>query len=210
MARAGWIAREGQRYRSRVDAQTQDLDGLVGGIRERSDRAFADLHRVMADRLVSYAFGMLRDRQAAEDAVQQAFLELARTAPSFQGDGRSLRAWMYRAVRFNCLDEVRRRSRRPEQPTADLPETPAHDTDPDMGFDPELEDALGQLSEQQRSIIVLKHVLGFSGDEIAVILDSNRTAVYASAARAERRLKKLLAPVESTGGATSQRVEAEQ
>ncbi len=193
-----------------MDSQTEYLDGLVGGIRERSDRAFADLHRVMADALASYAFGMLRDRQAAEDAVQQAFLELARTAPSFRGDGRSLRAWMYRAVRFNCLDEVRRRSRRPERPTADLPEVTARDTYPDMGFDPELEDALRQLSEQQRSIIILKHVLGFSGEEIAAILDSNRTSVYASAARAERRLKKLLSPVESGNSATSQRVEAGQ
>ncbi len=161
----------------------------------------------MADRLVSYAFGMLRDRQAAEDAVQQAFLELAGSAASFRGDGRALRAWMYRAVRFNCLDEVRRRTRRPEQPTADLPETAAAD-EIDISFDPELEEALGELNEQQRSIIVLKHVLGFSGDEIAVILDSNRAAVYASGARAERRLKKILAPVESTGAVTSQRVEA--
>lgn len=193
-----------------MDTQTEYLDGLVGGIRERSDRAFADLHRVMADALASYAFGMLRDRQAAEDVVQQAFLELVRSAPSLRGDGRSLRAWMYRAVRFNCLDEVRRRSRRPEHPTADLPEVMARDTDPDMGFDPELEDALRQLSEQQRSIIILKHVLGFSGDEIATILDSNRTSVYASAARAERRLKKLLSPVESGNNATSQRVEAGQ
>ncbi|VAV89716.1 hypothetical protein MNBD_ACTINO01-147, partial [hydrothermal vent metagenome] len=94
----------------------------------------------MADRLVSYAFGMLRDRQAAEDAVQQAFLELAGSAPSFRGDGRALRAWMYRAVRFNCLDEVRRRSRRPEQPTSDLPDTVAVDEEIDLGFDPELEE----------------------------------------------------------------------
>ncbi len=208
MARAGWIARETSRYRSAVESRSEDLDALVGGIRERSERAFADLHRVMADRLVSYAFGMLRDRQAAEDAVQQAFLELAGSGPSFRGDGRALRAWMYRAVRFNCLDEVRRRTRRPEQPTADLPDTVAVDTEIDMGFDPELEEALGQLNEQQRSIIVLKHVLGFSGDEIAVILDSNRAAVYASGARAERRLKKILTPVESTGAATSQQVEA--
>ncbi len=210
MTGVGWIGREGHRYRSEVDSQTEYLDGLVGGIRERSDRAFADLHRVMADALASYAFGMLRDRQAAEDAVQQAFLELARTAPLLRGGGRSLRAWMYRAVRFNCLDEVRRRSRRPEYPMPDLPEVTARDTDPDVGFDPKLEDALRQLSEQQRSIIILKHVLGFSGDEIATILDSNRTSVYASAARAERRLKKLLSPVESGNSATSQRVEAGQ
>ncbi len=185
----------------------EDLDALVGGIRERSDRAFSDLHRVMADRLVSYAYGMLRDRQAAEDAVQQAFLELAGTASSFRGDGRALRAWLYRSVRFNCLDEVRRRTRHPEQPMEHLPETATPDTDTCVSLDPELEEALGQLNEQQRSIIVLKHVLGFSGDEIAHILGSNRAAVYASAARSERRLKKLLTPIESSDTAASEWVE---
>jgi len=188
-------------------APAPDLDMLVDGVRERSDAAFSDLHHIMADRLVSYAYGMLRDRQAAEDAVQQAFLELAATAGSFKGDGRSLRSWLYRSVRFNCLDEVRRRDRHPERPTDELPDIESRDDDVDVGIDPTLEMALRELNEQQRSIIMLKHVLGFSGDEIAQILDSNRTAVYASAARAERRLKKLLGPVESGAGAASQWVE---
>jgi RNA polymerase sigma-70 factor (ECF subfamily) len=194
-------------YLSEVVPQPTDLDGLVDGIRERSERAFSDLHRVMADRLVSYAHGMLRDRQAAEDAVQQAFLELARTSSSFNGDGRALRAWLFRSVRFNCLDEVRRRGRHPERPTAALPETVSLDTEPCIALDPALEEAMAQLTEQQRSIIILKHVLGFSGAEIADILGSNRTAVYAAATRGERRLRKSLSPVESVAGAASQWVE---
>ncbi|MCL1587189.1 MAG: RNA polymerase sigma factor [Actinomycetia bacterium] len=188
-------------------APAPDLDVLVDGIRERSEAAFSDLHHLMSNRLVSFAYGMLRDRQAAEDAVQQAFLELASTAQSFRGDGRSLRSWLYRSVRFNCLDEVRRRERHPERPTDELPDIASMDSDMELGVDPILEMALQELSEQQRSIIILKHVLGFSGDEIARILGSNRAAVYASAARAERRLKKLLTPVESGASAASQWVE---
>ena len=184
-----------------------DLDHLVDGIRERSEKAFSDLHRAMANGLMTHAFGMLRDRQAAEDAVQQAFLELARTAPSFRGDGRALRSWLYRAVRFNCLDEVRRRKRRPEVPTEILPESEAHGTGLDMNLDPDLEDALRQLTELQRNVIILKHVLEFTGDEIADILDTNRAAVYASAARAERKLKKLLGRVKSPDRAASVSVE---
>ena len=161
----------------------------------------------MADGLVSYAYGMLRDRQAAEDAVQQAFLELARTASTFRGDGRSLRSWLYRAVRFNCLDEVRRRTRHPEHPTADLPEPPTAGVEPDLGLDPELEAAMAELTERQRSIIVLKHVLGFSGDEIATIVGTNRAAVYAAAARAERHLRRSLTPVGSPRSPASEEAE---
>ncbi|MCL1595097.1 MAG: sigma-70 family RNA polymerase sigma factor [Actinomycetia bacterium] len=184
-----------------------ELDHLVDGIRERSEKAFSDLHRAVANGLMAHAFGMLRDRQAAEDAVQQAFLELAKTAPSFRGDGRALRSWLYRAVRFNCLDEVRRRKRRPEVPTETLPEYEAHGTGIDMNLDPDLEDALRELTELQRNIIILKHVLEFTGDEIADILNTNRAAVYASAARAERKLKKLLGRVRSHDHAASVWVE---
>ena len=161
----------------------------------------------MANRLLSYAYGMLRDRQAAEDSVQQAFVELAGSADSFSGDGIALRSWLYRSVRFNCLDEVRRRKRHPESPTNVLPDTDPIEDRIELGFDPQLETALEELSEQQRSIMMLKHVLGFSGDEIATILGLSRSGVYASATRAERRMRKLLAPVESSAGAASHCVE---
>ena len=198
---------EVDRYRSEVPPPSTDLDRLVAGIRERSEGAFSDLHRLLADDLLTYAYGMLRDRQAAEDAVQQAFLELARTADTFRGDGRSLRAWLYRAVRFNCLDELRRRRRRPERPTADPPDHPTIADTPDLGLDPELEAAMAELTERQRSIVILKHVLGFSGAEIAAILGTNRAAVYAAAARAERHLRRSLAPVESRNAPASERGE---
>jgi RNA polymerase sigma-70 factor (ECF subfamily) len=133
-----------------------EIDGLVGGIRRRSDRAFSDLYRLTGDALASFAFSMLRDRRAAEDAVQQAFLELVRAAPSLRGDGRSVRAWLFRSVRFSCLDEIRRRSRHPETPAASIPEKlGSYEEIPTPGIDPGLEAALDQLSERQRSLLAL-------------------------------------------------------
>jgi len=178
-------------------------DDLVNGIRARSDEAFAALYRILASDLLSFANGMLRDRGAAEDAVQQAFLELARAAHTITGDGRSLRAWMYRSVRFTCLDEVRRRKRRPEEPTDRLPDTGR--VDPSLP-DPTVQEALMRLSDRHRAIVVLRHVIGCSVDEIAEILGTNRTAVYAASVRAERRLAKELTNVEYPFDAASQQV----
>ena len=177
-------------------------DGLVDGIRNRSDDAFAAVYQVVASDLLSFANGMLHDRGAAEDAVQQAFLELARAAHTIAGDGRSLRAWLYRSVRFSCLDELRRRKRRPERPTDALPEPQTIDV-PEDG-DPALHEALMRLSERHRMILVLRHVVGCSVDDVARILGSNRTAVYAASARAERRLRRELSSVESRVDAASQ------
>lgn len=159
----------------------------------------------MGDRLFAFAHRMLRHRNDAEDAVQHAFLEFVRARPNLH-EIRSIEAWLFKSVRFTCLDEVRRRGRRPEAPTDQLPEVPSFD--PVLGsVDPELESAIAQLTDEQVHVIHLKHVEGYDGDEIAEIMGSSRAAVYAMASRAESRLKKLLDPVESSATETSSRVE---
>ncbi len=168
------------------------LDDLVDGVRERSDKAFTAVHRVIASDLASFANGMLRDRHAAEDAVQQAFLELARTAHRFRGDGRALVGWLSRTVRRRCLAEVRRRRRHPEVPVLVLPEParPVADTAPAEDLD--LAEALERLPAKDRELIVLRHVVGLSGAEMATVTGRSRAAVYAGAERAEHRLRQLL------------------
>ncbi len=152
----------------------------------------------MADALFGFAFRQLRDRGAAEDAVQQAFLELVKASPDLSGDGRALRAWLFSSVRFECLDEHRRRARRPESPTGDLPETAILD-DPAEGMDPRVERALDTLTEQQRAIVHLRHVEGLSGEEVAAALGISRAAAYAAGARAESRLRKALSDPSNLG-----------
>lgn len=176
---------------------------LVDRIRERDEAAFAVVYQLLASDLLSFAAGMLRDRGAAEDAVQQSFLELARAAPTITGDGRSLRAWLYKSVRFSCLDEIRRRGRHPDHPTDVLPEI--EESDPELP-DPELRDALMQLPERQRTIVLLRHVTGFSTGEVARIVGTTSAGVYASSARAERSLKRILGTVENGNDPASERV----
>lgn len=175
-------------YRSPPVSEYPELDEQVDGVRRRSESAFATVYRLTVDDLTSFAYGMLHDRSAAEDAVQQTFLELARAASSLRGDGRTLRAWLFRSLRYNCLDELRRRRRRPETPTDVLPDDPVDPPEVDV----DLEEALAMLTERQRTMVLLKHVAGLSGEEIAQVLDSNRVAVYAALGRAERRLRSLL------------------
>lgn len=172
--------------RSSNDAE---LDALPEGVRRLAPEAFRTLYDSLADGLNSFAFSMLRDRAAAEDAVQQAFLELVKAAPGIRGDGRSLRAWLFRSVRFRCLDEIRRRERRREVLHGEVPDVlpPV----PPQGAG-DLEAALSELTDQQRAVLFLRHVIGMSGQEVASILETNRAAVFATAARAERRLRQLL------------------
>ena len=168
------------------------MDHLVDGIRRRSDAAYRAVYAATVDGLASFAYGMVGNRATAEDAVQQAFLELVTAAPGLRGDGRSLRVWLYRSVRFTCLDELRRRARRPEHLTDRLPD---HSQGSNPEVPPELEEALAQLSPRQRSLLMLRYVAGLSPEEIAGVTRSNRSAVYAALARAEKRLRFILDPV---------------
>lgn len=166
-----------------------ELDELVAGVVAGSNNAFHRVYQLLASQLAGFAYRQLRDRGAAEDAVQQAFLELARTSDGFRGDGRSLRSWLYASVRFRCADEHRRRSRRPEHPSETLPETPIDDPI-DTGLSPELAASLGTLTPRQRDMIELRHIDGLSGQEIADLHGMQRPAAYAALARAEAALRK--------------------
>lgn len=167
---------------------------------------------MIADPLATFAYGMLRDGPSAEDMVQQAFLELTEAAPDLRGDGSSLRAWMYRCVRFRCLDEIRRRQRRPESPLDENPDfEPSEYRDPvDEMIDPELEAALQTLTEAQRTVLILRHVVGLSGAETAEATGNNRVAVYALASRAEASLRRALEAVESSPSGASEIVKGGQ
>lgn len=188
------IPRSSRRTQGRAitrDLNNAELDALLQGVRRLAPDAFRQLYEMLADGLNSFAYSMLREAGAAEDAVQQAFLELVKAAPTIRGDGRSLRSWLFRSVRFRCLDEIRRRQRHPETLHGQVPDD-LLSTDPSPGGEGDLAAAMSELTHQQRSVLFLRHVMGMSGHEVAVVLETNRAAVFAIASRAERRLRQLL------------------
>ena len=175
-----------------TSTEPHPLDRQMDGLRDRSEDAFRVVYEHLADDLVSFAYGMVSDRRTAEDIVQQAFVELVKGAPKIKGDGRALKAWMYRAVRFGCLDEYRRRTRRPERPVESLPEVVVADESIEHHLEPELEAALGQLTKRHRTAVLLRHVVGMSGEEIASVLKVSRRAAYSTLHRAEENLRQAL------------------
>ena len=181
-------------------ADTTPPRDLTSRLASGDEAAFNYVYEQVADRLFGLALRLLRDRGAAEDAVQQSFLELAKARPELESM-RSVEAWLFKSLRFTCLDEIRRRERRPEIPTRQLPDSGR--SDPVRFPDPELEQALAELTPEQQTVIHLKHVEGYDGAEIAEIISSNRSAVYAMANRAEARLRNLLEPVESSDDSAS-------
>jgi RNA polymerase sigma-70 factor (ECF subfamily) len=152
--------------------------------------------------LRSVAYRMLGSISEADDAVQEAWLRLAR---SDTGDVRNLRAWLTTVVARVCLDMLRSRSARREQPLDDvqLPDpvvTPISATDPEEQA--VLADSVGlallvvldTLSPNERLAFVLHDIFGVPFEQIGSILDRSEDAAKQLASRARGRLRGAPAP----------------
>ncbi|MBR7830543.1 sigma-70 family RNA polymerase sigma factor [Actinospica sp. MGRD01-02] len=153
-------------------------------------------------RLRGVAYRMLGSLAEAEDAVQEAWLRLARTDTD---EVANLSGWLTTVVARVCLDQLRSRKSRREDPAGmRLPEqerVEAAAVATAAGSDPEeealLADTVGvallvvldTLSPAERLAFVLHDLFGVSFDEIAPIVDRTPTATRQLASRARRRVQ---------------------
>jgi RNA polymerase sigma factor (sigma-70 family) len=148
--------------------------------------------------LHAIAFRVLGSHADADDAVQEAWLRLARTGGESIGD---LRGWLTTVTGRICLDALRRRGTRGEQPLElDLEMLP-READPDSRVNPEeealLADSVGlalyvvmdALSPAERVSFVLHDVFEFPFEAIAAVLGRSTAATKMLASRARGRIR---------------------
>lgn len=136
----------------------------------------------------------------AADACQEALIAIVRGLPAF--DGRSaFGTWAYRVATNACLDELRRRRRRPEPGLPEGPGEPAAAADDVEGATTrvDLDAALQSLPADYRAAVVLRDVCGLSYDEIAAALLIPSGTVRSRIARGRAALVPLLAPGRNPG-----------
>ena len=78
-------------------------------------RAFTDVVRHYDHRLRALAYRLLGDRAAMDDALQEAYVKAFRALPAYRRDA-APGTWLYRITYNACIDELRRRRRRPTTP----------------------------------------------------------------------------------------------
>lgn len=130
-----------------------------------------DLLRRHYDRLFAVCRRVAGNDADAADGCQEALIAIARGLPKF--DGRStFKTWSYRVATNACLDEVRRRGRRPLA-VAETPESTIDDVriESRLGDRMELDEALAQLTEEFRAPVLMRDVGGLDYAEIAETLD---------------------------------------
>jgi RNA polymerase sigma-70 factor (ECF subfamily) len=166
---------------------------------QRGDQAaFARLLGELDGRFHSVAFGILRDMHLAQDAVQQAMLQIWRDLPQLR-EPAAFDGWAYRVLVRICQAESKRAKRW-------LPALPAPGPDPIAARElgrvvdrDELERGFRQLTVEQRSIIVLHHYLDLSHERAAEILG---VSVGTARSRLSRALQALRAALEAEARAS--------
>lgn len=137
------------------------------------------------------AYLVARDRAAAEDIAQEAFLAAIRTLPRFDRR-RPLRPWLHRIVVNRAIDWSRARALRGEVGIDRVPEQAAGARAPGGVLDDDVVGALTALSADQRAVIVLRYVLDFTPGEIARALGLPRGTVNSRLRRGLDALSGLL------------------
>jgi RNA polymerase sigma-70 factor, ECF subfamily len=131
----------------------------------------------------------------AADATQEALITVVRRLDRYDGRAR-FTTWLYRVVTNACLDELRRRSRRPT-PTDDvyLAERPASDAPVDGATADRLDidAALAKLAPEFRAPVVLRDLCGLDYAEIAEVLELPPGTVRSRISRGRGALAHVLA-----------------
>ncbi len=153
------------------------------------------------EHLRGIAYRMLGSTSEAEDAVQEAWIRLSRSDTAAVAN---LRAWLNVVVGRVCLDMLRARRARREDPVDTLEPVVLTDPDDDPAAQAELADSVGlallvvldTLAPAERLAFVLHDMFGVAFDEIAPIVDRSPGAAKQLASRARRRVRGAAPPVD--------------
>jgi RNA polymerase sigma-70 factor (ECF subfamily) len=174
------------------DGQQSDLTpSLVARLRKGDTTTGNLLDQLYRRPLVRFCYGYLHDQQAAEDAVQEVFCRVLR-ASEVPDD---FRAWLYRLVRNHCVSLLRAGDRRREQ---QVRPPPSHLADAATGnltrlvkleTRAQMAQAVAELPEEQREVLMLRHGEGLSRAEISQVLEIPESTVKSRLFQAVNKLR---------------------
>jgi RNA polymerase sigma-70 factor (ECF subfamily) len=166
---------------------------LLAAAQAGDELAFRRLVEPYRRALEVHCYRMLGSAQDAEDLAQETLLRAWRALERFEPRVQ-FQTWLYRIATNACLDELERRTRRPE-PVGPFPAWPSEETasptyDPAAryaireGMELALIRAIQELPGRQRAVLIFRDVLGWTAPEVAEVLGSTVASVNSALQRA--------------------------
>lgn len=172
----------------------ESLEELARRAAEGDREAFGNIYQALLDGVFGYFFWNLPSREEAEDLTEEVFLRCLVHIRDYDPRKGPFRAWIFRIARNLLVDHLRRASVRKGSVGAVREET-------EVSHDDRLEEeerrrmvreALEELPETQRQVVIMKYFAGMNNAEVARALGRSEGAVNALQHRALRRLGGIL------------------
>ena len=174
-----------------------DLDELtLAGARRGDLRACEKIYRKFHGPAFTVAIRICRCRELAQDVTQEAFISAFKRIHQFRGDS-PFWGWLRRVIVNHAISALRRLPRHDAVELEDYMAPRAGDQE-GLGHCMDLEQALGQLCDEDRMVVWLHDVEGYKHREIATLVGKTESYSKTRLNRARRKLRELISGAEET------------
>ena len=193
---------ERTRARAKVDHKTSEEAALVRRVQSGDELAFREIVDRYQSKVFSIIYGVLRNHNDAEDIAQQVFSKIYFSIRNFDFRS-SLLTWIYKITVNECYDYLRKKRVRKLVYESDFSEEDAQRMeasdpaiDPSAPMDKRLAQRdlvvklLSKVSEEDRSLILMKEVEGHSVEELASMTGLNENTIKVKLFRTRQKLLK--------------------
>lgn len=171
--------------------EDEHLSRLLQAVAKHDRSAFGSLYDATAPKLYGLVLRITRNRALAQEVLQDAFLNVWRRSETFDRRVGRPFTWLASIAHHAAIDAVRRRDERTprDELSEDLPDT-RQDLSPEVGL--ALRSCLGELADEDRSMVVLAYCEGWSRDELARRTDHPTGTIKTRLRRALQSLRECL------------------
>jgi RNA polymerase sigma-70 factor (ECF subfamily) len=178
-----------------ISRETRENTRLAVALAKAGDRdAIRFLYISYSNNVYGYVRSIIRDDHEAEDVTQHVFTKLMTSLEKYDDRGIPFFAWLLRVARNVSIDHLRANRLTPTE--AVLEAEPGHGLDLDRAETVRV--ALRSLSEDQKTVVFLRHVVGLTSGEIAARMGRTESSVHGLHHRGRRALQRELTRLEST------------
>ena len=178
---------EGKKTKEQADSRL--VMAAVSRAQKGDMEAIHFLYVRYADDVLRYVNSFVHDHHEAEDITQNVFAKLIHAIKKYEQRSVPFTAWILRVARNAALDHMRARRATPCEEVR-LEDDGRSEVAAERGRD--LRQALKRLPDDQREVLVLRHVVGLSPTEIADTLGKSESSVHGLHHRGRRTLKSAL------------------
>jgi RNA polymerase sigma-70 factor (ECF subfamily) len=187
----------GFRSRTMLDESPETMRKVklaVARAKEGDREAVRYLYVVYAHNIYGYVRSIVKDDHEAEDVTQLVFAKLMTVIARYDDRGVPFFAWLLRIARNVAIDQIRGNRLTPTETVID-PDTSSSE---DLDRAETVRNALATLPDEQRQVVILRHVIGLTPGEIAERMGRSEGSIHGLHHRGRRALQRELERMDST------------